>query len=340
MSITKENYEAYYLDYLENNLSEKERIAFELFLNENPELKEKPFTIEPLNLEENYTLSIETLSELKVFDDEEEINAATIENYIIAYTEACLSTEKQKEIEHYLLVHPEHQSVLKTYQSLRLSPDLNKQFKLKKQLKKGQIQNLYWFVTTSAAMLFCVFFLLPEKPSILEAKNTKNNITKTKESSKSRSKNNIQEVIKTETTVTYIAHRSTNNHTKNHLKNLSIIGIDSIPNTYFQTILPITNQELEISQQVVPVLLDITNQKFSQTNQSITEPNVNHSISYSKMNSPIKMVTQFLPKKFQEIIDFRYAKATETKQGGIYIKLGKFEYSKTIKTDIDFASNQ
>lgn len=39
--INKDNYEAYFLDYLEGNLSEKDKKELELFLIENPKLGEE-----------------------------------------------------------------------------------------------------------------------------------------------------------------------------------------------------------------------------------------------------------------------------------------------------------
>ena len=82
---------------------------------------------------------------------------------------------------------------------------------------------------------------------------------------------------------------------------------------------------------------------------TIEEPNQLQTISYTKeventeylafsaMKSPVEPIFKLALKKLRDKVDFRYAKATETKQGGFYLKLWNFEVSRKVSATGDLA---
>ena len=90
MTIKKHNYEAYFLDYHEGNLTPQEVADLLLFVEQHPELKDEFESFENVTLEDYSTPSFENKDILK-----KEINKENIEEYFIKDVEGVItSTEK------------------------------------------------------------------------------------------------------------------------------------------------------------------------------------------------------------------------------------------------------
>ena len=60
-----------------------------------------------------------------------------------------------------------------------------------------------------------------------------------------------------------------------------------------------------------------------------TEENqVDSYLGLSEMKNPIPFVTNGIKSRFKQDVDLRTAKASKNKQGGFYLKIGKFEFSR------------
>jgi hypothetical protein len=60
----------------------------------------------------------------------------------------------------------------------------------------------------------------------------------------------------------------------------------------------------------------------------VEENETNTYLSFSDMKNPAPVVTNGLKERLQKEVDFRSARATRNKQGGFFIKIGKFEISR------------
>ena len=311
------NYESYYIDYLEGNLPEGDRHAFELFLNEHPALQlegELPvFTIK-----EDENLSNDFINHLRVFDEKEKVNESTIDGFLIASTEGILSTEKQQELQAYLLKNPSHLDSLGMYHQTKLSPDLEITFPNKQGLRKGNTRRLIIGVISAVAAVFIGFVLL-------FSKEEKHLVLGPKLSLKKDQELNVQDTI----------HTKDLKFPKEHYSN-PLISCSS-EKSVFQAI-----SEDSIVKKHIDFIMENTSEillSVSISDTCVWKKTNSEYIAFSEMESPIEPAFRFAFKRLRDKVDFRYAKATETKQGGFYLKLWNFEVSRKVSATGDLAVN-
>ena len=314
------NYESYYIDYLEGNLSEGDRNAFEFFLNEHPALQlEGELPVFTINADEN--LSNDFVNHLRVFDEKEKVTEITIDGFLIASTEGILSTVKQQELHAYLLKNPSHLDSLGMYHKTKLTPDLEITYPNKQGLSKGNTRRLLFGIVSGVAAVFVgVILLFPSQEMVYHQAN--------KQHLKSNTTNNpTKKIKKTQTPPQEFLFGgietpiiSSTNQTTSKTE-LAQHPIDSDTN------LLIVQQEL----------LTIEEPNQLQTRSKTKEVENTEYLAFSAMKSPVEPIFRFALKKFRDKIDIRYAKATETKQGGFYLKLWNFEVSRKVSATGDLA---
>lgn len=160
MKITRQNYEAYFIDYLEGSLDKELVDQFIEFLQKNPDLKKE------LSLFESVAAVPETTKFSKKeslykdkFDVESEFNEAAIANL-----EGDITTKEKREFENYLSSHPEKQNDLKLFSKTLLKADTGITFTNKNRLykkPKGRVV-LFWAGRVAAVLIlaFAIFSLL------------------------------------------------------------------------------------------------------------------------------------------------------------------------------------
>lgn len=150
MKITRNNYESYFLDYLDGNLDEGLMNEFIDFLQKNPDLKNElhlagsdKLTPDAIQFEEKSKL-------LKhKFDLPEEFNQAAV-----AWMEGDLDTEEKTEFEAWLNLRPSKRNELLSFEYTRLSPDKTILYNRKKSLYRiGKGRAILLWSTRIAAVL-------------------------------------------------------------------------------------------------------------------------------------------------------------------------------------------
>jgi hypothetical protein len=159
--ITTYNYEAFYLDYLENNLSDEgTKILFE-FLNQYPDLKaDLEFDDDILE----YTLPTDFKTTLKQNDkedlkhcEEDEICLKNIDEFIIADIENQLLPNKKQELYAIVKKYQLEPTVI-AYQSTKLKPNMAEVYPNKKELKhQTKVIPLLIRISAVAALLLLLF---------------------------------------------------------------------------------------------------------------------------------------------------------------------------------------
>ncbi|TVQ12521.1 MAG: hypothetical protein EA361_10800 [Bacteroidetes bacterium] len=166
MKITRENYEAYFLDYHEGNLTKGQKAQLMEFLAQNPSLKEEFEAFEMVVLEEETTpLPFDRdLLKIPVSDSD----PATIsEKKIIAYHEGDLGTEEKKQVLKAVAESPEARKAFTLYSLSKLEADTSIVFPAKASLKKhviGARALMIRRLAVAAALLtfmVSLYFLLP-----------------------------------------------------------------------------------------------------------------------------------------------------------------------------------
>jgi hypothetical protein len=155
--ITRNNYESFFLDYVEENMSPEQIAELMLFLEKNPDLKEELEDYKALELiPPSYNLE----DKYKLKKEEGLITIDNYEDFIIQEIEGENTSETSKLLHLFLEKNPNKQSEFLTYQKTKLiAPSVI--FTAKKSLKKkeGKVIPMYWWYSSAAAVIM-VFFLL------------------------------------------------------------------------------------------------------------------------------------------------------------------------------------
>ncbi len=151
MKITRENYEPFFLDYLENNLKEELIDQFLDFLEQNPDLKEELHLFDSLNLSKEEIIFSGKNQLYKNVADEK----FALENRFIACLEGDLEDSERHLFEDYLANRPELQNELKLFAKTRLIPDPAISFpdKYKLKRKSGSVVLMNWVARIAAVIL-------------------------------------------------------------------------------------------------------------------------------------------------------------------------------------------
>ena len=151
--INKYNYEAYFLDFIEGNLSAEEQHDLQLFLLENPDLKtqlEVDFTdvklaATPFNLDNKEELKVADYSIL---------NLNSVEYWMLESVEKNLNQDQENALQQFVKKNKLEKEYV-AFSSTRLQADLNEVFENKQRLKvsTGVVIPLYYRVAAVAAIV-------------------------------------------------------------------------------------------------------------------------------------------------------------------------------------------
>jgi hypothetical protein len=161
MKITRENYEIWFLDFMEGRLNRQETEEVRTFMSQHPDLADEMENIVP-PLFSDPEMHFPGKEKLKKdqFEDPE-----ILEHSIIARMEGDLNEAENYSLDAWLTHHPEKRQLVKLYENTRLKPDLDLVFPDKAKLKKKSTLRVVWIrVASIAAVLLMLFFLFqPEK---------------------------------------------------------------------------------------------------------------------------------------------------------------------------------
>ncbi len=140
--IERDNYEAFFLDYYEGNLSPSQVKELYTFLDANPDLRETFEEYEHISLKD---VEDELLHKKDFFGDKdilkrEEVNADNIDEYIILLNDNSLSEKDNEQLERFLKKNPSFSPLKNEYKKTILTPDTAKVFSNKQDLKKVALE--------------------------------------------------------------------------------------------------------------------------------------------------------------------------------------------------------
>jgi hypothetical protein len=168
MKITRDNYEEYFIDYLDGNLSDAQIHEFEAFLLQNPELRDEIEGLEKIIIppsDEEFLFK----ENLKQIDISDQVSESNFEHFCIAEAEGDLSNQQIEDLNDYLSKHPEKQKERELILKLKVRPDETIVYEDKKSLKKSvffiQRPAVYKTIAFAAsiALLMIVYFSFMEK---------------------------------------------------------------------------------------------------------------------------------------------------------------------------------
>ena len=164
MKINRNNYGAYFIDYLDGNLDEKLVDDFLEFLQQNPDLKEELALFQSVSLEpEEINFSKKDLLYKNKFDLEDNFNRASV-----ASLEGDLNSDEKAEFENYLQSHPEKRKDFQLFEKTKVSPDLSIHFDNKNSLYKRSKGRtiIMWSIRIAAVFILAfTFYVLADRYS-------------------------------------------------------------------------------------------------------------------------------------------------------------------------------
>lgn len=154
MKISRDNYESFFIDYIEGNLPENMIDQFLDFLNQNPDLKQELHLFEEVNLPEEHVVFREKKQLTKSVADEKR----RLENTAVAYLEGDLDADENKVFETYLAGDPEFKKEYDLFAKTQLRPDFGIKYPGKRKLyrKSGAAIVVNW-VARAAAVLILIW---------------------------------------------------------------------------------------------------------------------------------------------------------------------------------------
>jgi len=210
--ITRDNYEPYFVDYLEGNLPEDQIDQFLDFLNQNPDLKEELHLFEEVVLPEENIVFQDKQQLRKGQTDEKQLH----ENKVIAYLEGDMDIHESRAFGAYLNQHPELQKEYKQFEKTRLIPDLSIRYTAKNKLyhKPARTVVMNWVARAAAVvvLLWGINSLIqtPNKTEIVQNKfesaqtNSKESKVENQEKTEQQLIAQIQEKVKPSDVITPI----------------------------------------------------------------------------------------------------------------------------------------
>jgi len=142
MNINSGNYENWFLDYFENQLSAEQVATLFLFLEQHPHLKEEfdAFENTSIHLEDVENEILPNKSNLKKQDF---ISEQNIQEYFIAEIEGELPLAKQAQLQNFLQEHPQYHEERDLFQKTKLPAKNEEVFPKKNKLRRGVVLPFY-----------------------------------------------------------------------------------------------------------------------------------------------------------------------------------------------------
>lgn len=194
MQIDRNNYEVYFLDYLEGRLTTEETAALLLFADENPDLKELIVGEEMISLvpDDNISFSPKSAlkkktvtgieSEVSALDHNvvSEITAKNYEDFMVRYYENDLNDSEKSELANFMKDSPTYIKEFEILRNTLLKPDTHIVYPYKSRLKRNFIlrpgtKSVIAIVSVAASLLlFSTLFLkYINQPGLKENNNQK-----------------------------------------------------------------------------------------------------------------------------------------------------------------------
>lgn len=184
INIDRNNYEEYFLLYVDDELSATERKAVEDFINTHPDLKIEMELLQQSTLPADHIVYHQKDSLLR--SSSLMINTNNYEEYFVLYADDELSTEEKDSVEQFVYRNPQYQGEFELIQRAKMEPDRHLLFPDKSLLyrtekEEAKVFVLAWWKVAVAIIVF--IFLSGTGWFIISEKNTRqmvNNIPQKK----------------------------------------------------------------------------------------------------------------------------------------------------------------
>lgn len=321
--INIENYESFYLDFLEGNLNKSDTAILLAFLEENPSLKVEDSEFSVFSPDDSIQFDGFSKSLLKFQAFDQLIDAENLELFLIASIEKQLPDTKTKELQQFLVKNPTFLIDLQQYEKAHLIADKSIIYPDKQKLKRGIVIPMYARFLAAAAGIALFFSIL-----------NLNQIDAPKGIAQVKSKNTIKVKVKTEvekvSPAEMIVVSSTVVDKTITFKKLEIGKEKLIEQSQFEKIEPLGfKSPQKLNNQ--PLLNDIAIayiKPFAAIN--VSDDFNENTFAAVEMKNPIQPITNRIGEAINQQVEFKTTKAAKKKPGGFLVRIGKFEISRKV----------
>lgn len=317
-TITHENYEAFYLDYLEGNLSEDVRLLFLDFLANNPDLQ---LTDDSIPVIETTEITIDKDFKTTLYQINTayaSINHSNYSVFLLAAIENELTPEKTAELNAFLAQNHFAQKEFEQLKMTKLSPDFSQKFPAKQTLKKAVSKPLWPIYSALAAACLLAFFIVTQ---LLSSERVLNSSEKSLVQS---AKKTIEKLDNKDT----LANSIYNNLAKIEKKSSKKVLKNELPKVGIHI------HEMPPRDCIVQLEMPENSNIAAQITPATQTPNMTENLEIAsnptktdEMRNPIQPITNRLGNLLNKEVDFKISKKTDDSKRGFLIKIGEFEIS-------------
>ncbi|AEW02890.1 hypothetical protein A4D02_02565 [Niastella koreensis] len=120
--ITRDNYEVFFVMYIDDELNAIEREAVDQFVQQNPDLEEELVMLHQSVLRPDDSIVFEQKENL-FRHSKDTINEENCEEYFVLYGDDELTNEEKDKVEQFVYKHPQYQADFELIQQVKLVPD-------------------------------------------------------------------------------------------------------------------------------------------------------------------------------------------------------------------------
>lgn len=156
MNINRNNYEQFFILYVDNELNAEERQAVEEFVAANPDLQTELDMFMEVVLQPEPEIVFTAKHTL--LKNSNPVNEENFEEYFVLYGDDELSKEDKKFVEQFVYRNPQHQAAFELIQMARVTPDndivyANKEELYRYEKKGGAVIRMQWMRAAAAAVI-------------------------------------------------------------------------------------------------------------------------------------------------------------------------------------------
>lgn len=341
-----ENYESFYLDFLEGNLNERDTEALMAFLEAHPDLIVEEDALAYLPEAEFVPLDNQSKLGLKFPDTEQKIGINNIEIFLIASVEKQLPEAKSLELQAFLNANPYYMDELSLYQRSKLQADLSIVYPEKKSLKKGGIIiPMYARFAAAAASVIIAISLFnfggdPATPQLARQGKKPHPQTQQAKDPRQAAEQNVTEPATVHVIEAYTAGSGSNASQAENLAqaNPSLPEANIIEPSARDNSKPLKFKKTKPVSTSRPLFIEPELAHTPLAAQKEIIPTDQESYAMVEMKNPIQAITNRISEVIKRDVDFKTSKAARQKSGGFYLKIGKFEISRKVYDNTSVAA--
>ncbi len=329
--ITRENYEAVYLDYLEGNCSPELTSELVLFLEANPDLKVDDDMLPVLEMEQVGMSEFDKLLLKKSDEKAIVITAENVDYYFVAQTERQLTLAEQQALATWLKANPAFVTEQALHQQTTLQADQSLVFPNKQALKKEVAIVPLWTRSLSIAASITLLVGLGWWVSTTGPDNNLGNTSGPRA-------NNLP--VKPRKTIDPTQEKDPQTFTVQPQQQNGQVNKQMTSPSKKDIVVPVPLPESpmqDMAHENAPSApsnrgndgIILPEQPIVPQLATVIEPKITNKEDHSTFawNNPIAPITEGLSARLNTPIDFRKQKPTQQEAGGFYLKIGKFELS-------------